>query len=296
MGCGSWRSISRTRTPAVGGARAIRSMPSWRPGCSWLARPGRFRSRPDGIVESIRLLRAARHGAVESRRGALVQLRDLGGSAPQELRDRLSPRKTLRGKATLCRRLRPSIGELCRPSRAAEFALRSIARRIDELDDEIAVLDRRLERLGRAAPLAPAGCSGSQPARAGQLLVTAGQNIERLRGEAAFASLCGARSGPGVVRQDHPPPAQPWRQANRSLHLIAVCRLRYCPGTRAYAKRRTAEGKTKAEIMRCLKRYSAREAHNALRADLAASPHPTPRTTTTIYCGAGPIAITRRRT
>ncbi len=58
------------------------------------------------------------------------------------------------------------------------------------------------------------------------------------------------------------------RQANRALHLIAVCRLRYCPRTRDYAARRTTEGKTKKEIMRCLKRYIAREVYATLRDDL----------------------------
>jgi transposase len=253
--------------------------------------------RTDGIVESIRLLRAARHSAVKSRSAAIVQLRDLSVTAPQELRDQLSRRKTLRGKATLCRRLRPSIGELRRPSHAAKFALRSIARRIDALDDEIAVLDRQLEQLVRAAAPRTTQLLGISTGHAGQLLVTAGQNIERLRGEAAFASLCGASPVPASSGKTtrHRLNYGGDRQANRSLHLIAVCRLRYCPRTRAYAKRRTAEGKTKAEIMRCLKRYIAREAYNALRADLAASPQPT-RATTTIYCGAGPIGITRRRT
>jgi transposase len=262
---------------------------------------GKARAVPkqtDGVVESIRLLRAARHSAVKSRSAALVQLRDLTITAPQELRDQLSCRKTLRGKAMLCRRLRPSIGELRRPSQAAKFALRSIARRIDELDDEIAVLDRQLERLVRAAAPRTTQLLGISTGHAGQLLVTAGQNIERLRGEAAFASLCGASPVPASSGKTtrHRLNYGGDRQANRTLHLIAVCRLRYCPRTRAYAKRRTAEGKTKAEIMRCLKRYIAREAYNSLPADLAASAHPTPRTTTTIYCGAGPIGITRRRT
>jgi transposase len=262
---------------------------------------GKARAVPkqtDGIVESIRLLRAARHSAVKSRSAALVQLRDLSVTAPQELRDQLSRRKTLRGKATLCRRLRPSVGELRRPSHAAKFALRAIARRIDALDDEIAVLDRQLEQLVRAAAPRTTRLLGISTGHAGQLLVTAGQNIERLRGEAAFASLCGASPVPASSGKTtrHRLNYGGDRQANRSLHLIAVCRLRYCPRTRAYAKRRTAEGKTKAEIMRCLKRYIAREAYNALRADLAASPHPIPGTTTTIYCGAGPIGITRQRT
>ena len=218
---------------------------------------------------------------------------------PQELRDQLSRRKTLRGKATLCRRLRPSIGELRRPSHAAKFALRSIARRIDALDDEIPVLDRQLEQLVRAAAPRTTQLLGISTGHAGRLLVTAGQNIERLRGEAAFAALCGASPVPASSGKTsrHRLNYGGDRQANRSLHLIAVCRLRYCARTRAYALRRTAEGKTKPEIMRCLKRYIAREVYHALRADLASLDHPRrPTRTTTIICGAGPIGITRRRT
>ncbi|MQA75223.1 MAG: transposase [Solirubrobacterales bacterium] len=250
------------------------------------------------MVESIRLLRAARESAVKSRSAALVQLGGLIISAPQQLRDRLACRTTLRGKAALARRWRASTEELARPTHAAKFALRSIARRIDTLDAEIAGLDRRLEQLVRAAAPRTIELLGISTGHAGRLLVTAGQNIERLRGEAAFAALCGASPVPassGKITR-HRLNYGGDRQANRALHLIAVCRLRYCERTRAYARRRGAEGKTKPEIIRCLKRYIAREVYHALRADLAAiDPRPAIRDTT-IICGAGPIGITRRRT
>jgi transposase len=76
--------------------------------------------------------------------------------------------------------------------------------------------------------------------------------------------------------------------------MIAVCRLRHCQRTRAYAERRTAEGKTKTEIIRCLKRYIARELYHALLADLLPPPIPTrrPDPITSITCGAGPIGRT----
>ena len=76
--------------------------------------------------------------------------------------------------------------------------------------------------------------------------------------------------------------------------MIAVCRLRYCARTRAYADRRTAEGKTKTEIIRCLKRYIAREIYHTLRADLTPAPGPPrpPRPIVSITCGAGPIGRT----
>lgn len=252
----------------------------------------------DGIVESIRQLRVARESAVKSRTAAMVQLRDLIVTAPQELREQLACRQTIRGKAALCRRLRPSTGELRRPMQAAKFALRSIARRIDALDDEIAMLDRQLEPLVREAAPRTTRLLGISTGHAGRLLVTAGQNIDRLRGEAAFAALCGASPVPASSGKTtrHRLNFGGDRQANRALHLIAVCRLRYCHRTRAYAQRRTAEGKTKSEIMRCLKRYIARETYNTLLADLTAAQRRPPRTTTTIVCGAGPIGITGHRT
>ena len=250
------------------------------------------------IVESIRQLRVARESAVKSRSAAMVQLRDLIVTAPQELREQLACRHTIRGKAALCRRLRPSTGELRRPMQAAKFALRSIAQRIDALDDEIAMLDRQLEPLVREAAPRTTRLLGISTGHAGRLLVTAGQNIDRLRGEAAFAALCGASPVPASSGKTsrHRLNYGGDRQANRTLHLIAVCRLRYCERTRAYARRRSTEGKTKPEIMRCLKRYIARETYNTLLADLTAAQRRPPPTTTTIVCGAGPVGITRRRT
>jgi transposase len=68
--------------------------------------------RTDGIVESIRQLRVARQGAVKARTAAMAQLKDLIITAPEPLREQLSEPKTIRGKASLCRRLRPAAGEL----------------------------------------------------------------------------------------------------------------------------------------------------------------------------------------
>ena len=252
----------------------------------------------DGIVESIRLLRAARHSAVKSRSAATVQLRDLIITPPQELRDQLSHRRTLRGKSNVCARFRPSPGGLRSPSQAAKFALRSVAHRIESLDREIKTLDRQLEQLVTAAAPRTIQLLGISTGHAGQLLVTAGQNIERLHGESSFAMLCGASPIPASSGKTtrHRLNFGGDRQANRAVHLIAVCRLRFCPRTRAYAQRRTAEGKTKREIMRCLKRYIAREVYNALRADLTRYPSEAPHHTTTIMCGNPGFGINRKRT
>jgi transposase len=254
--------------------------------------------RTDGIVESIRQLRVARQGAVKARTAAMAQLKDLIITAPEPLREQLCEPKTIRGQASLCRRLRPAAGELEQPAQAARFALRSLARRIQTLDEEIAALDQQLERLvGRAAPRTT-GLLGISTGHAGQLLVSAGQNIQRLRGEASFAALCGASPIPASSGKTsrHRLNYGGDRDANRALHLIAVCRLRYCPRTRAYAQRRSAEGKSKLEIIRCLKRYIARETYRTLTADLADLHPQRPRDTISINCGAGPIGITRHHT
>jgi transposase len=267
----------------------------------------------NGIVESIRLLRVARDSAVKSRTAATVQIRDLIITAPQPLRDHLADRKTLRGEATICARFRLSESNLSQPVHAAKFALRSLARRIETLDREIENLDQQLEPLVAAAHHAaarnlhrpcPTGPSkGASPRMnitdsAGQLLITAGENIDQLNGAASFAALCGSSPIPAssgkTIRHRLNPGGD--RQANRALHLIAVCRLRYCDRTRAYVERRAREGKSQREIMRCLKRYIAREVYNTLRADLhGLGPQP-PRSTTTILGGSPGFAITRRRT
>lgn len=101
---------------------------------------------------------------------------------------------------------------------------------------------------------------------AGQLLVTAGQNPQRLRSEAAFAMLCGAAPLPAssgrTVR--HRLNRGGDRQANAALYRIVLCRLRWDPRTRAFVEQRTALGKSKKEIIRVLKRYVAREVYTTL--------------------------------
>jgi transposase len=250
-----------------------------------------------GIVESIRLLRVARTSAVKARTAATVQIRDLIITAPQPLRDQLSDRKSLRGKATVCARFRFVAGELTGPLAAAKFALRSLAQRIETLDREIAALDQQLAQLVAIAAPRTVQLLGVSTGHAGQMLTTAGQNVDRFRGDASFAALCGASPIPASSGKTTRHRLNPGgdRQANRALHLIAVCRLRYCKRTRAYAERRTREGKTHREIMRCLKRYIARELYNTLSADLADLERRPPTPATTIICGNPGYAITRRR-
>jgi transposase len=252
----------------------------------------------DGIVESIRVLRIARNSAVKARSVALVQARDIIITAPQQLRERLAVRKTTRAKLTLCKHYRPAAGALSSPEQACKLALKTLARRVDSLEHEIHTLQQQLEPLVRAAAPTTTQLLGVSTGHAGQLLITAGQNIERLRAEGAFAALCGSNPIPASSGKTNRHRLNPGgdRQANRALHLIVVCRMRHCPRTQAYVQRRTQEGKTMREIIRCLKRYVAREAYHSLLADLTAPPHQPPRQTTTILCGNPGYGITRIRT
>lgn len=223
-----------------------------------------------GIVEAIRQLHVVRAGALKARTAALQQLDDLIITAPEPLRGELRHGRTLKARAALCLHLRSDSERIHEPAQAAKLALRSLARRIRDLDRELAELDQHLHQLVGVAAPRTLQLFGVGTQSASQLLLTAGQNIDRLRSEAAFAKICGAapiQASSGRTNR-HRLDYGGDRQANRALHMIAVCRLRYCDRTRAYAARRTAQGLNRREILRCLKRYIARETYHSLRADL----------------------------
>src|SRR6266581_6975488 len=223
-----------------------------------------------GIVEAIRQLQVVRTSALKARHAALQQLNDLIVTAPETLRSDLRHGRTMRAKVARCRKLRADTQRLHDPAQAAKLALSSLAHRIRELDRELDDLDRQLERLVRAAAPRTTQLFGVGTQGASQLLIAAGQNIDRFRSEAAFAKICGAapiQASSGRTNRHRLDPGGD-RQANRALHMIAVCRLRYCPRTQAYATKRTSDGLNKREILRCLKRYIARETFHTLRADL----------------------------
>ena len=227
--------------------------------------------RRDGIIEAIRVLRTARRGASKARTAAINQLKALLITAPAPVREALED-LSASVLITTCARLRPDQTLLADPVHASKAALQAIAHRIQLLEAELELADQRLATLvGRAAPrLLQLLAIGND--HAGQLLVTAGQHPERLRGEAAFAHLCGVAPIPassGKTRR-HRLHRGGDRDANKALHLAVVVRMRFCPRTRAYVERRTKEGLSKPEIMRCIKRYLAREVYHALVADFEA--------------------------
>ena len=217
-----------------------------------------------GPVEAIRALRVARRSAARQRTQAINQLRSLVVSAPDELRARLEATTAI-ALVTRCAALRPG-PDLTGPAAATKFALRSLAGRVQHLDTELAALDGHLGILVGAAAPALVARRGVGTDTAGALVVACGDNPGRIGTEAAFAHLCGVapvQASSGLATR-HRLDRGGDRQANHALWRIVMVRLSCDPTTRAYFQRRLAQGKTKRETIRCLKRYVARELYHAL--------------------------------
>jgi len=225
----------------------------------------------DGVVEAMRMIRLARCSAVKARTQAANQIDALVTCAPQSLRSQLKELSVLR-LAERARRWRPrDIQDLLSACRAT---IKGLAQRWSQLGAEIAGYDKQLLRLTqRVCPelLARPGVGFEV---ASSLLVAAGDNPDRLHSEASFAALCGVSpldASSGQQRR-HRLNRGGNRDANRALWVVAMTRLRVDERTQAYAARRTKQGRTKREILRCLKRYIARELYSILRCNTLARP------------------------
>jgi transposase len=219
----------------------------------------------DGPVEAIRVLVVAKRSARQARVKAIVQMRHLGVTAPDQLHSRL---KGLNVTALIAE------GAKLRPNRssdpvtaATKASLFSLARRIQLLDDEIAELDQQIQSLLEATAPDLLGLFGVGPDTAATLLVAAGDNPGRLHSEAAWAHLCGVSPVPadsgkraGHFRRHDGGD----RQANSALWRIAMVRIAHDPETARYFDRRVKEGKTKRDVIRILQRYIARETYRYL--------------------------------
>ncbi|GJD59743.1 IS110 family transposase [Methylobacterium dankookense] len=214
----------------------------------------------DGMVESLRVLSACRKTAVAARRIALQMIHNTIVCAPDALRETLRRMTRMQLVRTLAA-WRPDLSAYRDVEAAYRIGLKSLARRYLELHDEIADLDAMIGAIvDELAPdLVARNSIGSNGAA--QLLLTAGDNPERLRSEAGFAALCGVSPVPAssgkTVRYRLNRGGD--RAANSALHIIAIGRLRTDGRTKAYVARRIAEGHSKLEAIRCLKRYIARE-------------------------------------
>ncbi|MDQ3850837.1 MAG: hypothetical protein M3296_09535 [Actinomycetota bacterium] len=249
--------------------------------------------------ESIRLLRVTRASAVKAHSAAMVQLSQLIITAPQQLREQFAGRRSIGGKAALCRRLRPVLSDLDQPAQAAKLALRSLARRIHELDSEIARARRRAHAARRARRTAHDSAAGISTGHAGQLLITAGQNIDRLRGDAALASLR-RQPDPRLVRTHHPSPAQLRRRPRRQPHpaddrRLSPALLRAHPGLRRPPHPQRQDQTRDHPLPEALHRTrDLPRPHRRPHRPHALGP-PRPRHAIAITCGAAFIGRSRRQ-
>ena len=232
------------------------------------AQSGRASGAPrgrDGAVEAIRALMVAKRSARQERTQAVNQARALIVTGPEELRARFvqrSPAQLIEAIAAL----RPRPGDV--PGYATRVALRELGRRARFLDAQLDRLDELIGPLVTARAPGLLALHGVGPDTAAMLLVAAGDHPERLRSESSWAHLCGVAPIPassGKTAGRHRLNRGGDRQANSALWRIVMVRLRSHQATRAYADRRGKEGLSKKEIIRCLKRYVAREVYRQLR-------------------------------
>ncbi|MCP4412025.1 MAG: IS110 family transposase [Gammaproteobacteria bacterium] len=220
-----------------------------------------------GSVEAMRFLLIARRSAVKARTQAINQVRAILVTAPDDIRERyLLPSSSACIKA--CDSIR-SLGD-SELLETLAISLRLLSKRWLELTAELQILNKNLRRITRKRAPILTQQFGVGPYVAANLLVTAGDNPERLKKESSFAALCGvspieASSGK-VIR--HRLNRGGSRVANNAIWTITQIRMRNDPRTIQYVERRTAEGMSNKEIQRCLKRYIAREVFPKILKDL----------------------------
>jgi transposase len=232
------------------------------------AQSGRARGAPkgrDGAVEAIRALMVAKRSARSERVQTINQARALVLTGPEDLRARFA-KYTAPSLVSGLASLRPRPGDVV--GYATRMALRELGRRAEFLDAQLERLDELIAPLVAARAPGLLALHGVGPDTAALLLIAAGDHPQRLRSEAAWAHLCAAspiQASSGKVTRHRLNPGGD-RQANHALWRIVLTRMSAHPPTLIYVERRTKEGLSKKEIIRCLKRYVAREVYHHLRA------------------------------
>jgi transposase len=230
---------------------------------------GALQTRPkggDGPVECLRLLRVARRSALKARTQAANQLRCLVVTSPDRIRAEVRHLSVARLVAVACA-WRP--GRPSDPDAASKVALRFVARRYRALTAEIEELDheiRTLVEIAALAALALLALPNVGPETAAAFLIAAGDNPQRLKSDSSFAHLCGVapRQASSGKTHRHRLDRGGDRAANSALYTITLGLMYRDERTAAYVARRTTEGLSKREIIRCLKRFVAREVFRTL--------------------------------
>jgi transposase len=261
------RVVEVDRADRQGRRRAGKSDPLDAVSAARAAQSGRASGAPrgrDGQVEAIRALMVAKRTARSQRTQTINQARALIVTGPDDIRARFTGQDPAGLVAELAA-LRPRPGSMVRYHTL--LSLRELGRRAQYLDVQLERLDELIVPLVTARAPGLLRLFGVGPDTAAVLLIAAGDHPARLRSEAAWAHLCGVAPIPassGKVQRHRLNPSGD-RQANHALWRIVITRMGSHPPTRAYAARRTKDGLSKKEIIRCLKRYVAREVYPHLR-------------------------------
>jgi transposase len=225
----------------------------------------------NGQVEAIRVIKIARDTAVKARTAAVISLKSILVTASDELRLELEPLTDYK-LVLACASLGPG-GTMSDPDVATRHSLSHLAKRWLDLHEEITIHSAHLKALTKAAAPEMLERPGIGFDTAAEMLVTAGDNCDRIRSEAAFAKLCGVcpiPAGSGKTSGRHRLNRGGNRQANAALYRAVIVRMRWHPPTMAYVERRKADGLSKKDIIRCLKRFVAREMYRLLPEPAAA--------------------------
>ena len=259
----------RGKTDAIDAENAARAVLSGQ--ATGLAKSG------DGAVEMIRMFKIAKDSAVKARTQAINQLKAVLVRADPTLRESLSGL----GRVALIRACADlPISTEHSTHAATTTVLRSLARRVLALTDETRALQQQMHTAIAARAPQLLDKHGVGPDTAAALLITAGDNPDRLTNQAAFAALCGVNpieASSGKTTR-HRLNRGGDRRANSALYTIVLTRLGRDQRTRDYVTKRSSEGKSTKEIIRCLKRYVAREIFPLITAALPPAPTPTPAT------------------
>jgi transposase len=218
----------------------------------------------DGPVEMLRMFRLARASAVKSRTQAVNQLKAVLVGADPALRESLSG---LTGAALIRACASLPAAQPCNVATATAYTLRCLAQRIGQLTTQARDLQRQITAVINTHAPQLLHRRGIGPDSAAALLIAAGDNPDRLHSDASFAALCGVspiEASSGKTTR-HRLNRGGDRAANAALYRIAFTRLRCDSSTRRYLDRRTAQGKTRREAIRCIKRYLAREIYRLLQ-------------------------------
>lgn len=257
----------------------------------------------DEHTAALRALLTARRGAMKARTAAINQIKSLLVTAPVDLRERYRHHS----RTALIRAL-----ARCRPTAQTDptalavlTACKALAQRVEFLEDQERDLTAQLDALVTAINPGLRAAYGVGPDTAAQLLITAGGNPERLRNESSFAALCGTAPVPASSgkNQRHRLSRGGDRAANNALHRVALVRMSADKRTREYVNRQLANGRSKMEILRLLKRALAREVFHLLTQPCAVDDYSDLRparqhknitlTAVAEHFGVWPIAISR---